>query len=381
MPNPLQPSPFFRLATDRARREVDLEGAFAGPRASACWLIGGGPSLERLPVADIAASGVPTMAVNLAGTRLLRPTFWTAYDPTARFLKSIYLDAGVMKFLPRTRGMDLVPGTTFKVCDCPNAYFFERDAVRGYADAFSPTATGILDWRDTLVQAIDVLYRLGFRTIYLAGCEMAVRPSPAQIRRAADYGVNYVPRERLRDFVRRCEEAGLSAAALDDLSVARPYHFDEWKPLPAAAATDEHYFRIVQSLRLSRRALSLAGVQLVSVTPHSRLNDHFPYRPVRRVLHDIRRDVGDPRTEPVAGLYRDAVDRRPVLLCRMQDFPPLRRASAGQPAGKHRQPRAGQPIHDDPEILAEFEGFEPAPAFGAKLDRLIERPARICETG
>lgn len=376
MPNPLQPSPFFRLATDRARREVDLEGAFAGPRASACWLIGGGPSLERLPVADIAASGVPTMAVNLAGTRLLRPTFWTAYDPTARFLKSIYLDAGVMKFLPRTRGMDLVPGTTFKVCDCPNAYFFERDAVRGYADAFSPTATGILDWRDTLVQAIDVLYRLGFRTIYLAGCEMAVRPSPAQIRRAADYGVNYVPRERLRDFVRRCEEAGLSAAALDDLSVARPYHFDEWKPLPAAAATDEHYFRIVQSLRLSRRALSLAGVQLVSVTPHSRLNDFFPYRPVRRVLREIAQTVGDLRSEPVTGLYRQAVSRHRDPLTPMRDFPAPARKTVEQKPNDAQPQVVQRQDADDPDLLVECEQLQ-----RADVDRGNVEPPFLREEG
>src|SRR5262245_23167651 len=90
---------FYRLHTDGTRTEVALADAYAGPTRTACWLIGGGPSLVELPCQAIARSPVPKFAVNLAGTRLLRPTFWTSYDPSARFHRSIYLDASVTKFV------------------------------------------------------------------------------------------------------------------------------------------------------------------------------------------------------------------------------------------------------------------------------------------
>ncbi|HUG89915.1 MAG TPA: hypothetical protein VML55_03715, partial [Planctomycetaceae bacterium] len=264
----------------------------------------------------------PKMAINLSGVRLLRPTFWTSYDPSCRFHRSIYLDAGIMKFVHRRRAMDLVPETTFKICDCPNLYFFDRNGSRGFANFLAPAQSGIIDWADSMVQAIDILYRLGFRTIYLAGCEMRIRPSRAQRARAAAAGVTYDPRELLRDFVRRCEQVGLAADELDSLGPAPLYHFDEHKPIRAAANADLHYFRIAQSLRLVRRSLTLAGMQLVSVTPHSRLNDYFPYVPVRKAAERIRRDVGDPKCEPVRGAYGRTEPRLPRGLGPMRDFPP-----------------------------------------------------------
>jgi len=311
---------FYRLNTDHTRVPVQLENVFAGPTPSACWLVGGGPSLSRLPCESIAASPIPRMCLNLAGTHLLRPAFWTSYDPSARFHRSVYLDPGVMKFVHRRRAMDLVPETTFKVCDCPNTFFFDRDAQRGFADFLAPEGRGIIDWADTMVQAIDVLYRLGFRIIYLAGCEMRVRPSEQQLERAKAAGVNYSPSQLLNDFLSQCENSGLSAEALDSLPPGSHYHFGEHKSIRAAANTDWHYFRVAQYLRLSRRSLSLAGVQLVSVTPHSRLNDYFPYVPVRRVLRRIARDVGDPKAEPVRGLYRQAEPRQSRPYGPMRDY-------------------------------------------------------------
>jgi len=360
---------FYRLTTDRRQLPVALDDVFSGPQPSACFLVGGGPSLSGLGIEGIAAAPVPKMGINLSGAGLLRPTFWTSYDPTARFHRSVYLDPGVMKFVHRRRAMDVVPETTFKVCECPNLYFFDRDGERTYSDVLAPSVEGIVDWGDSMVQAIEILYRLGFRVIYLAGCEMAVRPSRAQIDTAAEYGVNYVPRERLREFLRRCEQAGLSPARLDAFPPGKQYHFNEFKPIRAAANSDEHYFRVTQFLRLSRRSMCRAGLQLISVTPHSRLNDHFPYRPLRDVLATIRYTVGHPAAERVEGLYRSSQSRQPVLLSPMRDVPPPQRSPRRKVNMPPRQAQRIRPPHngnvlprkdaDDPEIIAEWEGFAP----------------------
>lgn len=336
---------FFRLHTDGTRTPAaHLVGQYAGPWRTACWLIGGGPSLAEVDVAGIAASPVAKFAVNLAGHGLLRPDLWTSYDPSARFHRSTYLDASIVKFVHVRRGMDLVPGTTFKVCECPNLYCLERDTGRGFADFLEcecrraspraalscggcgprrgPPTLGIVDWNDSLVQGIDIAYRLGFRVLYLAGCEMLVRPAEEHISRAAAMGVEYTPRETLEGFYARCERAGLSRAELEQAALPRQYHFDEQKPLAAAIRTDLHYFRVSQYLRLARRSLALAGMELVSVTPESRLNDYFPYRPVEQVLREIAETVGDPARETTRGQYTSTGTRGAEGLGPMRDFRP-----------------------------------------------------------
>lgn len=340
--NYMSESLFFRLDTDRRAIPAPLENLFAGPQPSACWLIGGGPSLDELPCDEIARSPIPKMAINLAGTKKLRPDFWTAYDPTVRFQRSIYLDPGVLKFVHRRRAMDLVPETTFKVCECPGVVFFDRDPQRSFSNLLSPGALGIIDWADTMVQAIDILYRLGFRTIYLAGCELRVRPSAEQLARASQAGYEVRPHELLAEFIERCAEHGVSRTELEAASDWRQYHFDERKSLSAAVQTDQHYFRIAQCLRLSRSCLVRHGVELISVTPDSRLNDYFPYCSVNDVLQDIRAAVGDPDRERTRGCYTQTVDRWPKEWGPMRDVPaPCRVLAPGESPGAgrfHRRP-------------------------------------------
>ncbi len=339
---------FFRLNTDQTRIDIPLENQFAGATPSACWLIGGGPSLASMPIEKIAESPIPKMTLNLAGSRLLRPTFWTSYDPSERFHKSIYCDPSVMKFVHRRRAMETVPETTFKVCECPNLYFFDRDQKRGYADFLAPTHTKIVDWADSMVQAIDILYRLGFRIIYLAGCEMHVTPSPEQIEAAKKLGISWLPNMFLKDFLKECKQQGLSTKELDRLAPSRLYHFDEQKKIQATSNSEQHYFRIAQYLRLARRSISLAGLQLISVTPNSRLNDDFPYRTATKVLEQITHNIGNPSTEQTKGLYNQTNARSCKRVFPTQDFPPHNWKQKKSSPVKNQQ---------EGELLIEEEGY------------------------
>lgn len=324
-------SRFFRVTTDHRVIPSGWENTCTGPAPATCWLIGGGPSLTMLSCGDIAQSPVPKLAMNLSSHRLIRPNFWTAYDPSIRFHRSTYLDAGIAKFLPRSRAMDLVPETNFKVCECPQTYFFDRDPFRGFHDFLSPQATGIVDWADTLVQAIDVLYRLGFRRLLLAGCEMCVRPSQEWITRAAQKSVTYIDGDPLADFVRHCRAAGMTDADLRRYGFGPQYHFDEDKPFDSVLRTDAHYLRVVQSLRLCRTALTSAGLQLISVTPRSRLNHFFEYQPAEEALDRIRREVGDPAREPTRGLYTQSAERSAASPRWMKDLLPPQRPAVKKP--------------------------------------------------
>jgi len=338
---------FSRMNTDHQRQPVCLEGVFTGSTPTACWILGGGPSLATLPVERIAASPIPKFSVNLSGSGLIRPNFWTSYDPSARFHRSIYLDGSILKFVHRRRAMDLVPETTCKVCDCPGMMVFDRDARRGFSNWLAPDVTTIGDWADSLMQAIEIAYRLGFRVLLFAGCEMRIAPSEALMNLASQRGVPFQGMEALSEFLKRCEAAGLSRSEIESAGVGEQYHFDEEKVLTAAVQTDLHYYRVSQYLRLARRHFSDVGLQLISTTPHSRLNDYFPYESVESVIARLTAEIGEPGQEATRGLYTGLRQRTLSVTSPMKDFKPPQAMIARQ------NPRA------TPEILVEKAGWEP----------------------
>ncbi|WP_437194557.1 hypothetical protein [Planctomicrobium sp. SH527] len=323
---------FYRRHTDGTRQTVPLENQFAGPTATPCWIIAGGPSLTSQVTEEIQKSPAPKFAINLAGTGLIRPNFWTSYDPTERFHRSIYLDPSVTKFVHECRAMDLVPETTYKVCECPSLYVIDRERQRGFEHPLGTLDAPVTDWQDSFIQALDIAYRLGFRQLYLAGVDMVIRPSSRLRSAARRAGVHYQRFELLGDFVRRCLQAGMTKPEVEDLSTEKQYHFDERKSLDAAIQTDFHYFRVSQYLRLARRAFALYGLNLVSVTPGSRLNSDFPYIPVMTATRRILKLAGDPETEQTQGRYTNSNDRRPAGLGPMRDFQPHFWTAKEQPA-------------------------------------------------
>ncbi|MBT5018567.1 MAG: hypothetical protein HON04_07455 [Planctomicrobium sp.] len=338
---------FYRLETDGARQEVQLKNFYSGSNSSACWIIGGGVSLRELPIDLIRNSPLPKFGMNLAGSGLLRPNFWTSYDPTARFHRSIYLDPSIVNFLHRSRAMDLVPESTAKVCDCPATLFFDRSRENSFQDFLQPQENLLPDWQDSFLQTIQIAYQLGFRRLYLAGCEMFISPTEQQLQLAEKHDVHYEKNELLKSFVERCYQAGIKKSELESINSGAQYHFDESKELGATIQTDFHYFRVAQYLRLARKALALSGLQIVSVTPSSRLNDYFRYQSIETTVSEIQSDIGDPVLESTRGLYTGKLDRTPLALGPMRDFKPHFTAPKEQLVRPQPDPRK---VIDLPEV-------------------------------
>jgi hypothetical protein len=282
-----------------------------------------------------------------------------------------------------------------KVCDCPGVLFFDRAPQRGFHDVVRGLAGGwrrdvarqpgrdhsadvpevdqggrhegsrwagvgvgdidagrqqrsaaqIADWQDSLIQAIEIAYVLGFRRLLLAGAELQIPPEAAHLDLARARGVDFRPGELLQDFYRRCRQAGLTQQQLESSAgVLRPYHFDETKSLAAAIQTDGHYFRVVQYLRLSRKALALAGLELISATPGSRLNSFFPCRSTRELADELLLQIGDPSRESTRGKYAEATPKAPLECGRMRDVRPHHwPAATKKPAGGTDVRRAVEP--------------------------------------
>jgi len=350
---------FYRASMDGTWESLEnLRGHYAGTYPSSAWVVGGGPSLADADIDLINASPAPKMCVNYGGRGadgeglLIRPDFWTTYDPTSRFSRHVFLNPSIKKFCNGVRRRDLVPGGSEKVCDCPNMVLYNNEN-RGYADFIKPGGK-VLNCLDSFIQAIDILYHLGFRTIYCVGTDLAVWPSESQIELARSAGVEYdaermcvtlvdpksdnkpYQSDLLADFVTACEQSGLQdkyrgEAALSDrgkcldllagVDREKQYSFEETKSLPNAIRTDHHYFNNVQYLRQARKNLSMHGVSIISCSPKSRLNAYFENIGVDDADQRIRRRISCDRSESTQGKFTTAVAPDEGMV-RMADIAP-----------------------------------------------------------
>jgi len=127
--------------------------------------------------------GFVTMGVN-NGPRSFRPNLWTCVDTPSHFIKSIWLDPKIMKFVPfsfpdrqlfdNEKWVDM--DTT--VGECPNMVYYKRNEHFA-ADQFLFEDT--FNWgnhkdygggRSVMLVAIRMLYHLGIRTVFLLGADL-----------------------------------------------------------------------------------------------------------------------------------------------------------------------------------------------------------------
>lgn len=170
-------------------------------KGSSAFLILGGPSFGELikgnciihdkVVPNIDALKYPgfvTMATNNS-PRSFRTDMWVSVDDPGNFMKSIWLDPKITKFVPfdhtekrifdneKWEHMDKL------VSECPNVNFFRRN------EHFNPSQfliEGTFNWgehsnsidalgnkggRSVMLVALKLLYYLGIRNVFLLGCD------------------------------------------------------------------------------------------------------------------------------------------------------------------------------------------------------------------
>jgi hypothetical protein len=191
----IQPPPYL---FNRDGLNVFLGDIYRGQSA---FLILGGPSFGTLINGEsefrgkkvsnrelLNGPGFVTMATNNA-PRTFRPNLWTLVDDPGNFIKSIWLDPKITKFVPfdhsekrifdneAWKEMDTVTG------ECPNVHFYRRN------EHFVPTQflqEGTFNWgehsdsvdgvgnkggRSVMLVALKMLYYLGVRKVFLLGCD------------------------------------------------------------------------------------------------------------------------------------------------------------------------------------------------------------------
>ena len=205
------------------------------------FLIGGGPSINALPLELLAKKGVWSLAINnVAAHPRIRPQAFIAADPPEKFSHSIWADPGIMKFIPiqklggqrgnLRRKIDGQFEPFGQAHQAPNVWAFERRCYLWPDDRFfsddgamwgnldeGVDRTGEPKTVNTFFLAIRLLHFLGAKKIFLIGLDfkMALDYGYAfnQARDAQAVASNNDQFEIAGDWLFRMQEHGVFARA------------------------------------------------------------------------------------------------------------------------------------------------------------------------
>ena len=179
-----------------------MMNAHADPNAcKPAFLIGRGWSATPGKRRRIADADIPVMAVNDYPADGPKPTYWCSGDGATSFGNRIWDDAEVMKFSPLVNKSVSCPRTdayeTRKTAlDCPNVHFFHKvnDLLSLDEWLFVP----YIAWgttihgknvpkqfhkegaaRSSMLIGLRILWHLGYRKVYLLGCDCTPHHHPA----------------------------------------------------------------------------------------------------------------------------------------------------------------------------------------------------------
>ncbi len=145
-------------------RALALDDIYKG---ASCILVGGAPTIANMPLQRLQERGVVSAAINNAAKHF-RPNLWFSGDNPACYDEMILRDPGILKFAPSWHMETSVLGMAMK--ELPNIMF--------YVAASGVQPSELLDdnrhtpwFGNTLLVAIHILYRIGFRKIILCGCD------------------------------------------------------------------------------------------------------------------------------------------------------------------------------------------------------------------
>jgi hypothetical protein len=247
---------------------IDIVGQYKGRSA---FLICNGPSFIKLNRNLLNEPGVITFGIN-NGPKTFRPNFWNCVDDPVRFMKSIWLDPKITKFIPQAHFEKPIFDNEkweilkTKVGDCPNVIGYRRNE-KFHAERFLVEET--LCWgnhkdfgggRSVMLPSLRILHLLGFRKVYLLGCDMKM-------------ATNYA------------------------------YHFDEQRSAGAVNCNNSTYDRLKSEYLPSLKPIfDKAGFQVFNCNPESELKV-FPFVNFEDAIKEATSELGDVKNERVWGMY------------------------------------------------------------------------------
>jgi len=154
-------------------------------RGRSLFLICGGPSVKSLRMSRLRQPGIVTMGVNNSA-RTFRPNLWCEVDSPHNFIKSVWMDPLITKFVPidhvskRIFDSNTWSYTGEVVGDCPNVIYFKRNERFNAAQFLWEDS---LNWgnhtkwgggRSVMLPAVRIAFLLGFRRLFLLGADFGM---------------------------------------------------------------------------------------------------------------------------------------------------------------------------------------------------------------
>lgn len=193
LPKALKRPPSQEVLTNRFGDQVALANVYAN---ASLFLVLSGPSLHECELDDLRRRGVVTMGVNNSACEV-PCTMMTYSDTASKFHHNIYRDPSCMKFVPRQRlnkftrvkNVDGSFSKSAKVREFPNTIAFRRNC---YFDPVNWLSEPSVNWGNNLDAskrngwpqelnimfiALKLAFYLGFRTVYLLGCDWNMKES------------------------------------------------------------------------------------------------------------------------------------------------------------------------------------------------------------
>jgi len=174
----------------RNNTEVNLKDLY---KNCSVFFIGSGPSLLQQDLTFLNQRGIVTFAVNNIAAKTIRPNLWCSVDEPKSFHEAIWLDPAIMKFVNAEKAHKhfFLTGqngneqhnSNLAARDCPNTFTFNLTAKfnhetfldennvcwgceRGISDSL-----GVKSGRSVMMAALKIITHLGFKRIYLLGCD------------------------------------------------------------------------------------------------------------------------------------------------------------------------------------------------------------------
>ncbi len=220
--------------------------------------------------------GFVTMSVNNS-PKTFRPDLWCIVDSPQSFMKSIWLDPKITKFVPfdhaekrifdneSWKEMDMLVG------ECPNTTFFRRNehfvpdqfltsnTINWGEHTDSKDALGNKGGRSVMLVALRLLYHLGIRKVFLLGCDFN----------------------------------------MDDNS---KYHFEQDRSKSSQRGNNATYEILKSRFEALLPYFDKAGFKVFNCNENSRLKV-FPYMPFEDAIKFATDDIPNIETERTSGLY------------------------------------------------------------------------------
>ena len=278
-----QQTPFFFT---RECASLNLVGQYKGASA---FLICNGPSLVNgdYDLSQLNRPGVVTYGIN-NGPATFRPTFWSCVDDPSRFLKSIWLDPKITKFVPHAHAeKPIFDNETWKdmkqdgqkvlVGECPNVVYFHRNE-KFVADRW--LFEDKINWgchkdfgggRTVMLATLRILFLLGFRKVYLLGADFTM---------TEDYAYHF---DEKRD-------KGAVNGNMSTYKKMRDEYFPQLKP----------YFEA-------------EGFEVYNCNPDSGLKDVFEFCSFKDAIEEATGKLGKVESERTWGMYCSPGDKEKTL--------------------------------------------------------------------